>query len=171
MALSLTRKNNESIALFDADGRRVIITVDDTQSNQVRLNIDAPKDIMIMRAELGDRLDAYYSMRVFIEHPQYYQGCSSDVHVGVGSTSEDAVRDALEMAYQAGDGPHGVIANHLDRVADQMGRDLWVMRHIAEFDTGRELTDDEVHEVWDNMSDWEKDGIEHQVYCELEIHS
>jgi carbon storage regulator len=48
--LILARKKNQSLRIGD----NIIITVLDVQGDQVRLGIDAPKDIQILRQELYD---------------------------------------------------------------------------------------------------------------------
>jgi carbon storage regulator len=48
--LILARKKNQSLRIGD----NIVITVVDVQGEQVRLGIDAPKDIQILRQELYD---------------------------------------------------------------------------------------------------------------------
>lgn len=50
--LSLTRKQNESIICTLPNGDEIEILVTQINGNQVRISIDAPNDILIMREEL-----------------------------------------------------------------------------------------------------------------------
>jgi carbon storage regulator len=52
--LVLTRKNGESIEIGD----QITITVVKVSGNQVRLGIEAPKDVGIRRSEIKDMLIA-----------------------------------------------------------------------------------------------------------------
>ena len=54
MMLVLSRKLDERILI--ADGL-VIITIVEIRNGQVRIGIDAPKDIDILREEIADRKD------------------------------------------------------------------------------------------------------------------
>jgi carbon storage regulator len=48
--LVLSRKSNESIHIGDS----VVVTVLEIRGNKVRLGIDAPKEIHVLRSELKD---------------------------------------------------------------------------------------------------------------------
>lgn len=50
--LILTRKTNESIRIGD----QISVTVLDTRGSQVRLGIDAPKEIQVHREEIYQRI-------------------------------------------------------------------------------------------------------------------
>ena len=50
--LILTRKTNESIRIGD----QISVTVLDTRGSQVRLGIDAPKEIEVHREEIYQRI-------------------------------------------------------------------------------------------------------------------
>jgi carbon storage regulator len=52
--LILTRRVNESIVVGD----QVTVTVVAVKGNQVRLGVDAPRDIAVHREEIYDRLQA-----------------------------------------------------------------------------------------------------------------
>lgn len=51
MALRLTRKVNESLMIGDD----IIVTVIAVKGRQAKIQIDAPRDVSIMREELYDR--------------------------------------------------------------------------------------------------------------------
>jgi carbon storage regulator len=53
--LILTRKMNQSIVVGDGDNK-VTITVLGVQGGQVRLGIDAPRNISVHREEIYDRI-------------------------------------------------------------------------------------------------------------------
>ena len=55
--LVLTRKRNESAVLDLGDGRTVCVTVLEIRGTRVRLGIEAPRDINVVRDELLDRED------------------------------------------------------------------------------------------------------------------
>jgi carbon storage regulator len=48
--LVLSRKSMESVQI----GNRVVVTVLEIRGNNVRIGIDAPKDILVLRTELQD---------------------------------------------------------------------------------------------------------------------
>jgi carbon storage regulator len=48
----LTRKTGESLRV----GEEVIVTVMGVRGNQVRIGIDAPKDVQVYREEIYDRV-------------------------------------------------------------------------------------------------------------------
>lgn len=50
--LILTRNINESIVLEYSNGNKVTIEVLDVNGSQVRIGLDAPKEINIVRSEL-----------------------------------------------------------------------------------------------------------------------
>lgn len=50
--LALTRKKNETITIQLPDGQTLVIGVAALRGNQVRLSIEADKEIKIMRTEL-----------------------------------------------------------------------------------------------------------------------
>ena len=50
--LILTRKTNESIRI----GEQVSVTILDTRGSQVRLGIDAPRDVPVHREEIYQRI-------------------------------------------------------------------------------------------------------------------
>ena len=52
--LVLTRRIGESIMIGD-DGK-IVIAILDVKGNQVRLGIDAPKEISVHRSEIYDRI-------------------------------------------------------------------------------------------------------------------
>ena len=52
--LILTRRVNESIVVGD----QVTVTVVAVKGNQVRLGVDAPRDVAVHREEIYDRLQA-----------------------------------------------------------------------------------------------------------------
>ena len=52
MALSLSRKEHESIVFFTSHNEQIEITVTRIKSNQVRLSIDGPDGVDIWRSEL-----------------------------------------------------------------------------------------------------------------------
>lgn len=52
--LVLTRKPGQKIHV----GRGITITVTEIQRNKVRIGIEAPEDVPVLRAELGDFLGA-----------------------------------------------------------------------------------------------------------------
>ncbi len=54
--LVLTRKPGESIRI----GNNIILTVVSLKSNQVRIGIQAPADVRILRQELAERADGAY---------------------------------------------------------------------------------------------------------------
>lgn len=54
MALVLSRKRAEVILI----GESIRVTVVQIKGNQVRLDVDAPRDIRVLRAELGSRDEA-----------------------------------------------------------------------------------------------------------------
>lgn len=53
--LALTRRIGESVILTLPDGRRVEVTITDKSAGQVRLGIEAPKDVRIDRDEVFQR--------------------------------------------------------------------------------------------------------------------
>lgn len=52
--LTLTRKEHEIVYLDLPDGTRVAIEVRSIRGNQVRIAIDAPAEIVILRKEVAD---------------------------------------------------------------------------------------------------------------------
>ena len=54
--LVLTRKPGESIHI----GNNIVLTVLSLKSNQVRVGIQAPPDVRILRQELAERADGAY---------------------------------------------------------------------------------------------------------------
>jgi carbon storage regulator len=52
IVLILTRKTNETIRI----GEQISVTVLDTRGSQVRLGIDAPKDVSVHREEIYQRI-------------------------------------------------------------------------------------------------------------------
>jgi len=54
--LVLTRKPGESIHI----GNNIVLTVVSLKGNQVRLGLQAPADIRILRQELAERADGAY---------------------------------------------------------------------------------------------------------------
>jgi carbon storage regulator len=54
--LVLTRKPGESIHI----GNNVVLTVLSLRGNQVRLGIQAPADVRVLRQELAERADGAY---------------------------------------------------------------------------------------------------------------
>ena len=50
--LVLTRKTNESIVIRD----NIVVTVTEINGDRVRLGIQAPKDVAILRRELYDKI-------------------------------------------------------------------------------------------------------------------
>ena len=50
--LVLTRKLGEAVVMTDPDGRRIVIRVNRVRGDQVRIAIDAPRDVNIAREEL-----------------------------------------------------------------------------------------------------------------------
>ena len=57
--LVLGRRVNERLTIFLPDGREIILTIcPTTTAGIVRLGIDAPDDVRILRTELGDRASA-----------------------------------------------------------------------------------------------------------------
>jgi len=52
--LVLTRKNNQKINIAIPGEQEIVIQVVQIGSNQVKIGIDAPKDILILRDELID---------------------------------------------------------------------------------------------------------------------
>ena len=55
--LALTRRIGESVILTLPDGRRVEVTITDKSAGQVRLGIEAPKDVRIDREEILEHRD------------------------------------------------------------------------------------------------------------------
>ena len=53
--LILTRKMNQSIVIGD-DSNKVTITVLGVQGGQVRLGVDAPREVSVHREEIYDRI-------------------------------------------------------------------------------------------------------------------
>lgn len=51
MALRLTRRRGERVTI----GADVVVTIEQIDGYQVRLSIDAPRDIRVMRTELLER--------------------------------------------------------------------------------------------------------------------
>lgn len=58
MALILTRRVGETIIAGIGEGDMVKVTVLGVQGGQVRLGIDAPKDIPVHREEIWERIQA-----------------------------------------------------------------------------------------------------------------
>lgn len=58
--LILSRKSQEKILIGDD----IVITVVQVKFNQVRLGIDAPRDVNIVRQELVDPLSEKYALKV-----------------------------------------------------------------------------------------------------------
>jgi len=54
--LVLTRKPGESIHI----GNNIVLTVVSLRSNQVRIGIQAPADVRVLRQELAERADGAY---------------------------------------------------------------------------------------------------------------
>tara|TARA_R110000744_G_scaffold3823_2_gene14128 strand:+ start:1095 stop:1280 length:186 start_codon:yes stop_codon:yes gene_type:complete len=54
MALTLTRRKGERIMIGDD----IVVTVTDIDRSTVRLDIDAPRDVRILREEVKLRIDA-----------------------------------------------------------------------------------------------------------------
>lgn len=52
--LMLTRKENQSIFLFLPNGESIEVKIAKCEGNQVRVGIEAPQDIEILREELVD---------------------------------------------------------------------------------------------------------------------
>lgn len=50
--LALTRRIGEKLNLYLPDGRKIEIVVDDSPHGRVKLCIEAPKDVFILRAEI-----------------------------------------------------------------------------------------------------------------------
>jgi carbon storage regulator len=57
--LILTRKIRESLMI----GEEVTVTVMDVKGNQVRIGINAPKDVAVHREEIYDRVQAEKAQR------------------------------------------------------------------------------------------------------------
>lgn len=53
--LLLTRRPQETIIVTTPDGTEIRFTIMGLKGNQVRLGIDAPKDVDIVREEIADR--------------------------------------------------------------------------------------------------------------------
>ena len=54
MPLVISRKYSQSLELFTADGEQITVTVVDLNHKSVRLAIDAPDGVKIVRSELLD---------------------------------------------------------------------------------------------------------------------
>ncbi len=54
MPLTITRKLGETLHLILEDDREVIIQLEERNATQVKLTIEAPKSIQILRGELVD---------------------------------------------------------------------------------------------------------------------
>lgn len=50
--LVVSRKDGQGAVITTADGQRILVTVSDVAGNRVRLGIQAPKDVRILRSEL-----------------------------------------------------------------------------------------------------------------------
>ena len=50
--LVLTRKPGESLVMQTPDGVQITVTVCDVERGRVRLGIDAPREVIVMRSEL-----------------------------------------------------------------------------------------------------------------------
>ena len=54
--LVLTRKVDESLTLTLPDGSVIVITLTEVRGDNVRIGIDAPRDVTVLRSELiGER--------------------------------------------------------------------------------------------------------------------
>jgi carbon storage regulator CsrA len=53
--LAITRRVGESVTIFLPDGRVIEVVVYETHSRKVRIGIEAPTDIDILRTELIER--------------------------------------------------------------------------------------------------------------------
>jgi len=54
--LVLTRKVDESLTLTLPDGSVIVITLTEVRGDKVRIGIDAPRDVTVLRSELiGER--------------------------------------------------------------------------------------------------------------------
>lgn len=54
--LILTRRTGETLTAVTADGKEITITVLGVKGNQVRIGIDAPRDIEVHREEIWERI-------------------------------------------------------------------------------------------------------------------
>lgn len=53
--LVLSRKSNESIKLVLVSGEEILLTFNDITDNKVKVGIQAPKEIKILRTELENK--------------------------------------------------------------------------------------------------------------------
>ena len=54
--LILTRRPGETIIIETPTGEKITVAVLGVKGNQIRIGMDAPKDVTILREELVDRL-------------------------------------------------------------------------------------------------------------------
>lgn len=54
--LILTRRMNETIVIEDGSGNLVEVTLLSVKGNQVRIGVNAPKDIQVNRKEIYERI-------------------------------------------------------------------------------------------------------------------
>ena len=55
--LVLTRHRDEDVVIRAADGTEILVRVIDIRSDKVRLGFDAPRDVLIHRAEVMRKVD------------------------------------------------------------------------------------------------------------------
>ena len=53
--LVVSRKDGQGAVITTADGQRILVTISDVAGNRVRLGIQAPKNVRILRSELDNQ--------------------------------------------------------------------------------------------------------------------
>lgn len=81
--LILTRKKDESFLI----GENIRVTIVDIQKNQIRIGIDAPKDLSILREELIIEIGEENQKAVEIS-PKLLEGLSRLVQTGANKSND-----------------------------------------------------------------------------------